>query len=155
MTLCDPMDWIPQARILEWVAFPFSRGFSQPRDRTQVSHIAGGFLTSWATIETLEIPQNQVPFHTPSHLTLQWPLYSHFHASLDHAGPSLPQGLVLDSSTQKSSRRHYKWNLPQPTGWRTFLLSPLFDNKSHPEQQRVTWSHLIFTTAILLIGRQT
>ena len=44
LTLCDPMDYtvhgILQARILEWVAFPFSRGFSQPRDRTQVSHIA-------------------------------------------------------------------------------------------------------------------
>ena len=36
---------ILQARILEWVAFPFSRGFSQPRDRTQVSRIAGGFFT--------------------------------------------------------------------------------------------------------------
>ena len=35
-----------QARILEWVIFPFSRGSSQPRDRTQVSHIAGGFFTS-------------------------------------------------------------------------------------------------------------
>ena len=35
---------ILQARILEWVAVPFSRGSSQPRDRTQVSHIAGGFL---------------------------------------------------------------------------------------------------------------
>ena len=37
----DPMDYrvhgILQARILEWVAFPFSRGSSQPRDRTQVS----------------------------------------------------------------------------------------------------------------------
>ena len=33
------------ARILEWVAFPFSRGSSQPRDRTQVSHIAGRFFT--------------------------------------------------------------------------------------------------------------
>ena len=42
-----------QARILEWVAFPFARGSSQPRDRTQVSHIAGGFFTSWATRETL------------------------------------------------------------------------------------------------------
>ena len=31
------------------VAFPFSRGYSQPRDPTQVSHIAGGFFTSWAT----------------------------------------------------------------------------------------------------------
>ena len=38
-----------QARILEWVAFPFSRGSSQPRDQTQVSYITGRFLTSWAT----------------------------------------------------------------------------------------------------------
>ena len=30
----------------EWVAFPFSRGSSQPRDETQVSHISGGFFTS-------------------------------------------------------------------------------------------------------------
>ena len=47
LTLCNPMDYtvhgILQARILEWVAFPFSRGSSQPRDRTQVSHIAGRF----------------------------------------------------------------------------------------------------------------
>ena len=35
---------ILQARILEWIAFPFSRVSSQPRDQTQVSHIAGGFL---------------------------------------------------------------------------------------------------------------
>ena len=52
LTLCDPMDYtvhgILQARILEWVAFPFSRGSSQRRHRTQVSCIAGGFLTSWA-----------------------------------------------------------------------------------------------------------
>ena len=44
-TLCDPMDCIVhgilQARILEWVAFPFFRGSSQPRDRTGVSCIAG------------------------------------------------------------------------------------------------------------------
>ena len=37
---------ILQARMLEWVAFPFSRGSSQTRDRTQVSHIAGGFFTT-------------------------------------------------------------------------------------------------------------
>ena len=35
---------ILQARILEWVAVPFSRGSSQSRDRTQVSSITGGFL---------------------------------------------------------------------------------------------------------------
>ena len=54
-TLCDPMDYtvhgILQARILEWVAFPFSRGSSQPRDGTQVSCIAGGFFTNWAIKE--------------------------------------------------------------------------------------------------------
>ena len=38
-----------QSRILEWVAFPFSRGSAQPRDRTQVSDTAGRFFTSWAT----------------------------------------------------------------------------------------------------------
>ena len=40
-------------RILEWVAFSFSSGSSQPRDGTQVSRIAGGFFTSWATREAL------------------------------------------------------------------------------------------------------
>ena len=40
---------ILQARILEWVVFPFSRGYSQPRDWIQVSNIAGRFFTSWAT----------------------------------------------------------------------------------------------------------
>ena len=50
LTLCDPMDYtvqgILQARILEWVAFPSSRGTSQPRNRTQVSHIAGELFTN-------------------------------------------------------------------------------------------------------------
>ena len=57
-TLCDPMDYtahgILQARILEWVVFPFSRGTFQPRDWTQVSRIAGRFFTSWATREALK-----------------------------------------------------------------------------------------------------
>ena len=49
-TLCDPMEYrvhgVLQARILEWVVFPFSRGSAQPRDQTQVSRIAGEFFTS-------------------------------------------------------------------------------------------------------------
>ena len=44
---------ILQVRTQEWVTFPFSRGSSQPRDWTQVSHIAGRFLTSGATKEVL------------------------------------------------------------------------------------------------------
>ena len=39
------------ARILEWVAIPFSKGSSQSRDQTQVSHIVGIFFTIWATWE--------------------------------------------------------------------------------------------------------
>ena len=54
-TLCNLKDCtvhgILQARILEWVAFPFSRGSSQPKDWTRVSRIAGGFFISWATRE--------------------------------------------------------------------------------------------------------
>ena len=49
-TFYDPVDYIVhgifQTRILERVAVTFSRGSSQPRDRTQVSRIAGGFFTS-------------------------------------------------------------------------------------------------------------
>ena len=60
LTLCDPMDCrspdssvrgIFQARILEWVAIPFSRGSSQPRDRTRVSCTAGRFFPTRATRE--------------------------------------------------------------------------------------------------------
>ena len=59
-TLYNPVDCsspgfsvhgILQARILEWVAISFSRGSSQPRDRTQISCIAGRFFTRWATRE--------------------------------------------------------------------------------------------------------
>ena len=70
----DPMDCrvhgILKARILECVAFPFSRGSSQSRDWTQVSHIAGGFFTSWATREARRLRgrwfpncQNDPPTH--------------------------------------------------------------------------------------------
>ena len=60
LTLCDPMDYSPsgisvhgilQARIPEWVAISLSRGSSQPRDQTQVSHIAGRLFTDQATGE--------------------------------------------------------------------------------------------------------
>ena len=60
LTLCDFMDCslsgssvheILQVGILEWVAIPFSRGSSWPRDWTQVSSIAGRSFTIWATRE--------------------------------------------------------------------------------------------------------
>ena len=47
-TLFNPViaHGILQARILEWIAIPFSRGSSQPKDQTQVPCIAGRFFTS-------------------------------------------------------------------------------------------------------------
>ena len=59
-TLCDPMDrslpgssvhGIFQAVVLEWMAISFSRGSSQPRDRTRVSRIVDRRFTIWATRE--------------------------------------------------------------------------------------------------------
>ena len=39
-------------RILEWVAYPYSTGFSRPKNRTRVSCIAGRFFTCWTTMES-------------------------------------------------------------------------------------------------------
>ena len=69
LTLCDLKDGSPldssvhgilPARILEWVAVPFSTASSQPRDQTWVSCIAGGFFTLWATREA---PQRLLKTH--------------------------------------------------------------------------------------------
>ena len=56
--------WNSPGQTLEWVTFPFSRESSQPRDWTQVSHIAGGFFTSWATREAQEYWSGQ-PIPSP------------------------------------------------------------------------------------------
>ena len=67
LTLCNPMDCSPpgspvhgilQARLLEWVAIPFSRGSSWPRDQIQVSHIAGRFFIIWAIRDNLNCIKN-------------------------------------------------------------------------------------------------
>ena len=64
LTLCDPMDCSPpgssvhgiyQAMVLEWIAIYFSKGSSQSRNRTRVSHIVDRCFTIWATREVLEI----------------------------------------------------------------------------------------------------
>ena len=64
----EPMDCSPpgssvygifQARVLEWVAISFSRGSSQPRDRTRVSRTAGRRFTVWA----ISIIYSEAPSH--------------------------------------------------------------------------------------------
>ena len=69
LTLCDPRDGSPpgspvpgilQARTLEWVAIPFSRGSSSPRDWTQVSCIAGRFFTIYTAVHILWVRESKV-----------------------------------------------------------------------------------------------
>ena len=78
---------ILQARILEWVAIPSSRGSSQPRDWTLVSGIAGRFFTIWATRETplpwgpphsLDQPQNTYKHKQVFHIYQKKPLRVYF-----------------------------------------------------------------------------
>ena len=99
LTLCNLMDCslpgssvhgILQARVLEWVAISFSRGSSRPRDRTQVSCIAGRFFTNWANREARGRTQRS-PYPSPSnsevgeqircciHWTIiHWTLWAHW-----------------------------------------------------------------------------
>ena len=69
LTLCNPLDGSPpsssvhgnfQARILEWIAKPLSRGSSQPGDQTGVSCIADEFFTNWAIREA---PQKLLEYY--------------------------------------------------------------------------------------------
>ena len=89
LILCNPMDYtvhgILQARILEWVASPFSKGSSQPRDRTEVSLIVGRFFTSRATREAFSNERKKVKllshvqlFVTPRIVTYQASLSMEF-----------------------------------------------------------------------------
>ena len=65
-TLWDPMDYkvhgILQAKILEWVICPFSRGSSRPRNQTRVSSTAGGFFTNWTIREAQWVKELSVTF---------------------------------------------------------------------------------------------
>ena len=73
-TLCDPMDCVHgifQARVLEWVAISFSRGYFQPRDRTQISSIVGRCFTIWATKRKTKM--NDPPFSFRGNLS-KYPL---------------------------------------------------------------------------------
>ena len=107
-TLCDPMDCslpgsfvhrIFQARTLEWVAISFPRGSSQPRARTWVSHIAGGFFTVWATRKDLS---TTVPLSMGGFIP----------------GPCLPAGIPKPEDAQIPHIKCYSvfaYILPHPT----------------------------------------
>ena len=113
-TLCDAMDYtvhgILQARTLEWVAFYFSRGSSQPRDWTQVSRIAGRFFTSWATREALRGLMQHPSLLYPRPLSL-WrstaDLYLHSSVQFSHS--------VLSNCLWPHESRHTRPPYPSPT----------------------------------------
>ena len=105
LTLCHPLDYtvhgVLQARILESVAFPFSRGSSQPRDHTQVSHIAGRFSTTWTTRK-----EQEVGLGVGSLSLLQWIFLT------QESNPGLLQLQVDSLPTQLSGK---PWSPAKPT----------------------------------------
>ena len=111
-TLCHPMDYtvhgILQARILEWVTFPFSRGCSQPRDRTQVSCTAGRVFTSWATKEAPL--QYKCLLLSPGSTLLIWP---HQLPLTDMPPPSRQPELLQEESREKTAKRLLQWSKPE------------------------------------------
>ena len=115
LTLCNPMDWNPhqappsmgilQARILEWVATPSSRGSSQPRDQTQVSCMAGRFFTVRVTREAQEY-WSGLPCH---------PLGDLPNPGIEPGSPIL-QAILYHLSHRGSPRIHYKGSFFPPEG---------------------------------------
>ena len=73
----SPVHGILQARILEWVAIPFSRGSCWPRDQIWVSCISGRFFTIWAiSLGIRKCPQGKLLYLDIFKVTVYW--YSHF-----------------------------------------------------------------------------
>ena len=133
-TLCGAMDCslpgsclhgILQARVLEWVAISFSRGCSQPRDRTQVSCIGARFFTIWATREA------QIRWELASIMYLLW---------------GFPSGTVIKNPPGNADRRKrcrfnpWVGNIPWRRKWQS---TPVFlPRKSHGQRSPVGYSPL-------------
>ena len=142
--ICDPMDCnlsgssvhgILQARILEWVAVPFSRGSSQPRDWTQFSHITGRFFTIWATREALSSQKSAWisrnfkgslghTLKNRAEAALIWALWGS--AGLHQAGPQVQRvaGAVAESR-------------PPSYVWCPSVCQPFQDLRVHPSKRHL------------------
>ena len=115
LTLCDAMDCSPprssvhgilQARILEWVAIPFSGGSSQPRDGTCISFTGRGILCYWATREAADIVNiilliQHKTYYTAFHL---WSCQSVSSSELWEQGPWLTDSFLFYWT------QHSNWN---------------------------------------------
>ena len=112
---------ILQARILEWVAMPFFRGSSRPRDWTQVSWIAGRFFTIWASRKPIHMPSVQFSSVTQSCLTLFDPT--------DCSTPGLPVHHQLPEFTQ--THVHWVCHAIQPSHPLSSPSPPAFSVSQH------------------------
>ena len=119
--VCNPMDYtihgIPQARILEWAAFPSSRGSCQPKNWTRVSCIAGGFITNWAIREA----HTYICIHVYIHINFvtrhefQTSFY-HLQATRPYSSYWIYFSLILLNEVSKSTQLLHGWG---KTGWET------------------------------------
>ena len=130
-TLCNSVDCSPpgssvhgilQVRILEWVAIPFSRGSSHPRDQTQVPCIAGRFLTIWANKKALQnfhmIQQSHSWIYTQSK-----PSFEKIHALYVHCS------VINNNHDMVRGSAHHEWFSPrnqQYRGWWALHVSKGF-----------------------------
>ena len=116
-TLSDPMDCSPpgssvygilQARVLEWVAIPFSRGSSQPKEGTWVSHIGGRFFTVWAI--------GEASLYANSYPDLFWWCWEHYCQKAMRSWCRVPNANKLKKSISDFQQRtrvgdHLSWNV--------------------------------------------
>ena len=117
---------ILQARTLEWVAIPFSRGSSWPRDWTWVSCSAGRFFTSWVMLSSQ--PISEKPEGDGAQIRDSYAAHSNM--GITKSGRSGLEGGGRDESSQKNKTRfHFQWCL-----WGLFM--PGFRN---PEDCRHKW----------------
>ena len=99
---------ILQARILGWVAIPFSRGSSQCRNQTRVSWIAGRFLTNWAIREERSIWRLSI---LKIYLLKDWEAtYQHIKSEMHYQGQGLPDpGVEPVSPAVPLLQADYHW----------------------------------------------
>ena len=102
LTLCDPLDCSPpggsvrgiiQARILEWVAMPSSRGSSRPRDQTSISYVSALTVQFGSVAQSCPTPCDPMNRSTPGlpvHHQLPEFTQTHVHRITDAIQPSHP-----------------------------------------------------------------
>ena len=121
---------ILQVSIQEWVAIPFSRGSSQPRDQTQVSHIAGGFFTSWAITEAQEHREGSLSLLQQSFPTqeLNWGLLHCRQILYQLSYQGSQSSLLLITSPEE---KHHDHSVINVVNWSIWKESSKMEEKSN------------------------